>query len=81
MVNAGGLDTSLSDAIDHTHQRGNPARQQPIRRHHRPPHAEPPRPRRPLDLLLVAVEAESFYQDIRRTRRARRSSQIDEALT
>ena len=65
-MNAGELDTSLSDAIDHTDQWGNPARQRPLRGHLRRPELKPPRPRRPLDLLSLALPPEGVYQDIKR---------------
>ena len=55
MVDAGGLDTSLSDTVEDMLRWVNPAGQWPLRRRRRPAHAEPPSPRRPLDLLLVAV--------------------------
>ena len=54
---------SAHQRLDHRH-RPYLARQRPLRRHLRRPHAKPPRPRRPLDLLLVAVEAESIYPDL-----------------
>ena len=40
-------------------------RQRPLRGHHRRPRPKPPRPRRPLDVLLVAVAEEGLYPDLR----------------
>ena len=64
-MNAGELDTSLSDAIDHTDQWGNPARQRPLQGHLRRPRLKPPRPGSPVDLLLVAVPAKGVHQDLK----------------
>ena len=58
---------TLGQGVDWIHtRRPDPVfGQRRLRRHHRRPHAEPPRPRHPLDLLLVAVAEEGVYSNLK----------------